>query len=583
MEDTFRRPALLRDQRPVKSVGKRGICTVEYLVFAAAILCLIAFVWGQGMRNARKRKKRFLEGLKENYGKPAGRECSTERFAHLGGYCRAHPRPGQLDDITWNDLGMDEIFRRVNYTQSAAGEEYLYYTLRSPAQSGEELERLEERISYYRDHPGERIQAQEIFHELGGTGKFSLYDYLDYLEDLGERSNLRHILADAAFLPLIGLCFVNLSMGVAALAFLVAYNITTYYKEKGVIDPYITSFSFCIRLHRAAGRMLTKELPAREREILQKARGELAGLARGAGWLMSGGAGGGGNPLEILNDYLRMTFHLDIIVFNSMLHRLRGRKEWLDALAGTLGWLETAVCADYFRASLENGWCCPEFVSGRTLTLKEGYHPLLTDPVKNSIRAGKGVLITGSNASGKSTFLKTVALEAILAQTLHTCPADAYRAPFFRILSSMALKDDLAGGESYYMVEIRSLKRILDAAEGEVPALCFVDEVLRGTNTVERIAASTQILKSLAGGNLLCFAATHDIELTELLREDYENYHFEEEIREGDILFPYQIRKGRASSRNAIKLLELMGYDESIVRKAQERARRFMEDGVWRS
>ena len=78
------------------------------------------------------------------------------------------------------------------------------------------------------------------------------------------------------------------------------------------------------------------------------------------------------------------------------------------------------------------------------------------------------------------------------------------------------------------------------------------------------------------------YTTAHDIELTELLREDYENYHFEEEIREGDILFPYQIRKGRTSSRNAIKLLELMGYDESIVRKAQERARRFMEDGVWR-
>jgi DNA mismatch repair ATPase MutS len=79
----------------------------------------------------------------------------------------------------------------------------------------------------------------------------------------------------------------------------------------------------------------------------------------------------------------------------------------------------------------------------------------------------------------------------------------------------MSLRDDLQGGDSYYVVEIKALKRILTAAkEPGRPVLCFVDEVLRGTNTVERIAASTQILKSFDGRAVLCFAATHDIELT---------------------------------------------------------------------
>ena len=83
------------------------------------------------------------------------------------------------------------------------------------------------------------------------------------------------------------------------------------------------------------------------------------------------------------------------------------------------------------------------------------------------------------------------------------------------------------------MVEIKSLKRIVDRAkeEGE-PVLCFIDEVLRGTNTVERIAASTEILSLLAQKNALCFAATHDIELSYILDEIYTNYHFEEEVRE---------------------------------------------------
>ena len=201
-----------------------------------------------------------------------------------------------------------------------------------------------------------------------------------------------------------------------------------------------------------------------------------------------------------------------------------------------------------------------------------------------------------------------VAVNAILAQTIHTCAANAYRAPFFsiyssmslrdnlengesyyiveikalkRILTSMALRDNLAGGESYYMVEIRSLKRILEECEKPEPVLCIVDEVLRGTNTVERIAATTQILKSLANQHFMCFAATHDIELTELLKDEYHNYHFEEEIKEGDISFNYKLLKGKATTRNAIRLLEIMGYDEEIIRHATRQAEHFIEFGVW--
>ena len=151
-------------------------------------------------------------------------------------------------------------------------------------------------------------------------------------------------------------------------------------------------------------------------------------------------------------------------------------------------------------------------------------------------------------------------------------------------MSSMALSDDLDSGESYYIVEIKSLKRIVDAAAtGNVRVLCFIDEVLRGTNTVERIAASTEILKNLAENNVMCFAATHDIELTDLLSAHYDNYHFSEEVTDGNVIFSYIIQKGKATSRNAIKLLEIIGYDKNIINKAEQRAERFIETGVWRN
>jgi len=126
------------------------------------------------------------------------------------------------------------------------------------------------------------------------------------------------------------------------------------------------------------------------------------------------------------------------------------------------------------------------------------------------------------------------------------------------------------------------LKRILDATDtaGET-ILCILDEVLRGTNTLERIAASYQIMKILHGSNLICMAATHDLELTELLQDWYENYHFEETLTGEDITFCYELKKGPATSRNAIKLLKMLGYQNDMTREAEAMAQRFLESGRW--
>ena len=107
-----------------------------------------------------------------------------------------------------------------------------------------------------------------------------------------------------------------------------------------------------------------------------------------------------------------------------------------------------------------------------------------------------------------------------------------------------------------------------------------MDEVLRGTNTVERIAASSQILKSLCGRSVLCFAATHDIELTRMLDNCFDNYHFEEDFNQ-DVVFNYKLLKGPATTRNAIKLLKSIGYDDKIIKAADDTANQFLQTGNW--
>ena len=161
----------------------------------------------------------------------------------------------------------------------------------------------------------------------------------------------------------------------------------------------------------------------------------------------------------------------------------------------------------------------------------------------------------------------------VLAQTLYFCLAKSFRSPFFNTVTLIGRKDNIIEGKSYYLDEILTLMRILLASRQEIPCLCLMDEIFRGTNSMERISASAEVLLYLAKQNGLVFASTHDLELTRLVTDFYVNYHFQEEIGEYGILFNYQLHEGPAETRNAIKLLRHVGYPEEITEAAERRIR----------
>lgn len=557
---------------------------MEYLIFVLVMVGFILVIMIKGAVDYKNQEKKFVKNLYKSYGLLPEREYKPEQFANISHYFEKHKNGFFIDDITWNDLNMDEIFKSMNYTYSAAGEEYLYYTLRTPFLKEEELNRREEIIDFFRSNSDERVSCQYIMANLGRTGKYSIYDYLDYLDDLGKRSNLKHYISFLTAILSIGILFISLPIGMVALVCVFSANILSYFKVKNEIDPYLTSFSYIFKLLDSVGKIQKLKIPVLKEEFtsLKQAAAELTKFKRGSFLLMSSSRmSGSSNPLEIIMDYFRMIWHLDLIQFNNMLGEVRKHISDIDEMLAIMGKIETLIAIGAFREGCRD-YCIPEFSKEMLIEGENIYHPLIKEPVKNSLSTKRGVLITGSNASGKSTFLKTIAVNHILAQTIHTCMADSYKTGIFRVCSSMSLRDDLQGGNSYYMMEIKALKRIMDElGKKEVPVLCFVDEVLRGTNTVERIAASAQILKSLSGEGCLCFAATHDIELTHLLEDEYNNCHFEEEIENNDIFFSYKIMSGRATTRNAIKLLSIMGYDEAITQKAERMAAEFIKTGRW--
>lgn len=557
---------------------------MEYFFVAAVIAAVIYGLFLIESLRQKKEEKRWMARLYDDYFFLNDKTIRTERFEKMNTLFLRHPKEHQIDDITWNDLGMDKLFHRMNYTLSSAGEEYLYYRLRTLHRSDAEGKAFDDLVTYWEQHPEERVHLHLCANRLGYLGKYSLYDYIDNLDYLGERTNRRHILQDLLFLPALFLGFYHMTTGIILVVGLMLYNMITYFKEKGEIEPYITSFAYILRLIDVCEEAEQLSVPEEMKiiEQIKHANHVLKPMRRNSFWVMSSNRVGQSSSdiLGMLLDYVRMVFHVDLIKFNHMLRTLRDHTDEVDSLLMNFGLLECSAAVMIFRHSLSS-WCKPEFTDQKCVHFEEAYHPLLSHPVTNSIRADRGVLLTGSNASGKSTFLKTVAVNAILAQSIYTCTAESAVLSFFDVYSSMALQDNISSGESYYIVEIKALKRILDAGSRGEQILCFVDEVLRGTNTVERIAASTQIMKSLDSHNILCFAATHDIELTSLLAPFYDNYHFEEQVSGGDITFPYKLLKGKAETRNAIKLLGLMGYDEEIIQNAEALAEQFVTTGVW--
>lgn len=561
---------------------------MEIVVYLGGFLALLIFFGYQANKNKKNKQERIRKYLNNLWGKESDREYSGVQFERIRKYFDALKRDDFVDDITWNDLGMDNIFKAMNYTQSSIGEDCLYDRLRRMDYSDEELKEFDRIVDYFYKNKDVAIKYLEKFSQIGRTKSISVYDFVHNLTKVGVRSNAVHYLYGATLLSAIALIFITPGFGVIATLFTVCVNIIQYYKLKGQVEGYFLCCGYLtgvIAYSKDIFELGDDELSEYMNELKSLYK-ELSPIIKNS--FLLGGNTVSGSLVEIFMEYLRMLFHIDLIKFNSMIKLTIKKLDKIDRIYELMGYIESACAVAFYRAHFNDYYgyyCKPEFVENKKgLKTEEIYHPLLDKPVSNTIDEEKCVLLTGSNASGKSTFLKTIGLNAILAQTIYTCSAKKYEIKRCKVYSSMSLRDDLENNESYYIVEIKALKRIIDAANSGEQIICFVDEVLRGTNTVERVSASTEILKSFAvdkAGKVLCYAATHDIELTHLLEEWYGNYHFEEQIVDDDVLFNYELNKGRATSRNAISLLKVMGYDEEIIKAARARADRFTETGKY--
>lgn len=195
-------------------------------------------------------------------------------------------------------------------------------------------------------------------------------------------------------------------------------------------------------------------------------------------------------------------------------------------------------------------------------------HPLLPEPVKvrNDFaleHLGELALVTGSNMSGKSTFLRAVGVNLALAAAGGVVDAAALRAPLFRLYTCLNVSDSVQDGLSYFYAEVRRLKALLDALQApEARPLCFlIDEIFRGTNNRERLLGSQAYVRALAGGHGLGLISTHDLELVHLADTlpGVHNYHFREDVAGTRMTFDYTLRPGPSPTTNALKIMQREG------------------------
>ncbi len=195
-------------------------------------------------------------------------------------------------------------------------------------------------------------------------------------------------------------------------------------------------------------------------------------------------------------------------------------------------------------------------------------HPLIphSQRVRNDFsisQLGEIVLVTGSNMSGKSTFLRTLGVNLCLAFAGAVVDSTGLQTVLFRVFTSMNLSDSLSDGISYFYAEVRRLKSLLKEVERKdlPPVFFLIDEIFRGTNNRERQIGSRAYVQALARGNGVGVISTHDLELVTLEAQvkAMHNYHFREEVLDGRMQFDYRLRPGPSPTTNALKIMKLEG------------------------
>ena len=296
-------------------------------------------------------------------------------------------------------------------------------------------------------------------------------------------------------------------------------------------------------------------------------RDVLPGLCRCLPWTETGG---------VMHAVSNLVFFYDLHVADGILRRVLPQREALLAGLSALAELEALASLGCF-AWEQPVRCYPTPTTEPGLHIADGRHPLIEprQGVPNDVELSDSLrmwIVTGSNMAGKSTFLRMTGVNVLLAQLGTVAVAREMRWTPARIMTDLRARDSLSKDESYFLAEVRQLRRMLTSPTEDAPILGLIDEPLRGTNSQERAAASVAVIQHLQRSRDLFLVATHEALLTSLAGDGSAaaNMHFQEALEADGLVFDYRLRSGPAHSRNALLVMEREGYPPLLMAAARK-------------
>ena len=522
--------------------------------------------------NKKKRLKKLKASLYKNWGTP--KQNDYYNFFVIGKYFNNNTHKEKAYHIISEksnvDFDIDAVFKFIDRTSSKIGEQYLYFKLRTIGSITDLLE-FDKLTKLFQKNTALSINCQLELSKLNTNNAY-------YLEELVNDKQIEkpkflwlvRILTFTTILSIIFLFFYPIFS--LLLIPLFTTNLFLHYKNKHNVTYYLNGVNQLSRALKVSKALIkNNEIATHFKDVsfIKKIKSiqlktEFIAFEK-----------------NVNNEYLflfwfiveiiKILFNVEYLMFYSFLKSISKERKSIEELFLFIGKIDTAISTASLKAD-NLKICSPIFNDVNELKVTKIEHPLITNCVTNDVfLSKKNMLLTGSNMSGKTTFIRTVAINSILAQTLYICFAEAYSAPFYKVYSSIRITDNLQDNTSYYLQEVLTIKELIDASKSTNPCLFILDEIFKGTNTIERISGGKAILSYLNKENHTVLVSTHDIELTDLLvKENYDLYHFSEQIKNNNLVFDYQLKPGKLKTRNAIKILELYNYPSVIIKDAKK-------------
>jgi MutS domain V len=507
-------------------------------------------------------RSRLLTELRAKWGQVGKNDgWLASRFFDL----TRHESPGNhVDDKTWSDLELPKVFADLDTTTTRVGSQSLFKQLRTYAEDPQELGERYRTYGTLRRDAALREEIQLKLASLRADSNASIADYLFGTAPERQRYFVPVLLWSLLSIAVLVTVLISSSPLWPWLAVVVINAIVILWSSRH-LNRDVETLKACARMLGVADSLSairTGSRPIRALSQLAEEAPRRAEARNAIRWFSIHQA----NELTAsLILWLNLAFLIELL---SYIYAINGFSRFRADLASTyelVGSLDAAVAiASFLERYPEH---CEPVASDSLVAVENGHHPLLANPVKNSIYLdGRSALITGSNMAGKTTFIKMVGVNIIFGRTLGFCLALKATVPRSGVRASIRGEHSVESGKSHYFAEIEAILSFMESARRGDCSVFLIDELFSGTNTVERIAAARAVLESISS-NAQVLVTTHDVELQAFLGDRFDQYHFQEDP-DVEGFFDYRLRPGRTSERNAIRLLQRMGFPEEVVQSA---------------